>query len=70
VLGLVRTPVLLIASSAPHEYRIDRAYRDRIGRSAALWHVPDAGHPRALATHPAAYREQVLGFLRESLTAR
>jgi uncharacterized protein len=70
VLGGVRTPVLLIASGAPHEYRIDRAYRDRIGRSAALWHVADAGHTRALATHPAAYREHVLGFLRESLTGR
>jgi len=68
VLGSVHTPVLLIASGAPHEYRIDRAYRDRIGRPAVLWHLADAGHTRTLATHPAAYRERVLGFLRESLT--
>ena len=59
----IRVPVLLIASNDAGERQIDEVYRDRIGAGAALWYVPDAGHTKALATHPAAYAARVTAFL-------
>lgn len=61
--GAIRSPVLLIASSATGELTLDRTYRDRIGRNAALWSVPDAAHTKALERHPAAYARRVAAFL-------
>jgi fermentation-respiration switch protein FrsA (DUF1100 family) len=63
VVGRIRAPVLLIASNDAGERQIDEIYRDRIGSGAALWYVPDAGHTKALATHPAAYAARVMAFL-------
>jgi pimeloyl-ACP methyl ester carboxylesterase len=66
IVGRIRVPVLLIASNARDEYELDRAYQQRIGASASLWHVADAGHTRALERHPAAYENRVTRFLRHS----
>jgi hypothetical protein len=63
----IHVPALLIASNADGELAIDRAYAERIGPHAELWHVADAGHTRALATHPARYELRVTGFLRRAL---
>jgi peptidoglycan/xylan/chitin deacetylase (PgdA/CDA1 family)/fermentation-respiration switch protein FrsA (DUF1100 family) len=63
----IHAPVLLIASNAPNEYKIDRHYAREIGRQARVWRVPDAGHTQAYATHPTAYRNRVLTFLAASL---
>lgn len=67
IIGRIRTPVLLIASSAPGERAIDAVYRRRIGANARLWYVRDAGHTRGLGTHRTTYAARVLGFLRSSL---
>jgi dienelactone hydrolase len=61
--GAIHTPVLLIASNAPDELALDRAYRQRIGGNARLWRVPDASHTKALERHPAAYSARVAGVL-------
>jgi uncharacterized protein len=61
--GRIRVPVLLIASDARDEARIDRAYQRRIGARAELWHVADAAHTRALDRHPLAYAARVTRFL-------
>jgi uncharacterized protein len=63
VVSRIRVPVLLIASHAAGERTIDAAYGRLIGRRAALWYVADAGHTRALETHPTAYAARVLRFL-------
>ena len=63
VVGRIHIPVLLIASNAPHEQEIDTSYRQRIGPTASLWYVRDAGHTNAFDEHPQAYAKQVLGFL-------
>jgi uncharacterized protein len=68
--GEITAPVLLIASKARDELAIDRVFRDRIGRSASLWYVSDAGHTKALTTHPAAYRARVTSFLATALPGR
>ena len=69
VVGRIRAPVLLIASNRRDELALDRAYRDAIGGTATLWYLSDAGHTRALATHPAAYAQRVLSFLRAAFPA-
>lgn len=61
--GAIRAPVLLIASNAPDELTLDRAYRRRIGGNARLWSVPDASDTKALERHPAAYSGRVAAFL-------
>lgn len=62
--------MLLIASNAPDELTLDRAYltldrayRRRIGGNARLWSVPDASDTKALERHPAAYSGRVAAFL-------
>jgi pimeloyl-ACP methyl ester carboxylesterase len=60
--------VLLIASNRRGEQRIDRVYRERIGRNATLWYVSDAAHTAALTVRPAEYRARVLAFLDAALT--
>jgi pimeloyl-ACP methyl ester carboxylesterase len=64
VVRRITVPVLLIASGAEHERRIDAIYARQIGPRARLWSVPDAGHTQAIERHPAAYAARVLGFLR------
>ena len=68
VVGRIHVPVLLIASNRSGEQRIDRAYRARIGRGAALWYVPDAAHTAALSVHPAQYAARVRAFFNAALT--
>jgi pimeloyl-ACP methyl ester carboxylesterase len=63
IVGRIQVPVLLIASNARDEARIDRAYQQRIGGRAQLWRVADAGHTRALDRHPLAYAARVNRFL-------
>ena len=70
LVGRIRVPVLLIASSDPGERKVDEAFRSRIGDNAALWYVPDAGHTKALAVHPQAYASRVSGFLATALATR
>jgi pimeloyl-ACP methyl ester carboxylesterase len=67
VLNQVHVPVLLITSNARNELKIDKAYRDRIGRQAILWYVSDAGHTRALSAHPRDYAAHVTAFLSAAL---
>jgi pimeloyl-ACP methyl ester carboxylesterase len=67
VVGRIRVPVLLIASVDAGERKIDDAYRARIGDNATLWYVPDAGHTKALVTHPQAYAARVSAFLATAL---
>ena len=59
--------VLLIASNAMGERAIDQIYRDRIGRNASLWYLPDAGHNGGLSTHPAQYAPRIESFLASAL---
>lgn len=70
IIHRIPSPVLLIASNAPNERLIDQQFRRQIGRGASLWYVGDAAHTQALATHPAGYRNRVLGFLEHGLNAR
>ena len=70
LVGRIRAPVLLIASSDPGERKVDEAYRARIGDNAVLWYVPDAGHTKALAVHPRAYAARVSAFLATALATR
>lgn len=70
LVGRIRVPVLLIASSDPGERKVDETFRSRIGDNAALWYVPDAGHTKALAVHPQAYASRVSGFLATALATR
>lgn len=67
IVDRVHLPVLLIASNASNEATIDRLYARRIGRTAALWSVPDAGHTEALRKHPREYAVHVLRFLDAAL---
>jgi hypothetical protein len=68
ILHRVHVPVLLIASNAPNERATDQIFRDRIGPSASLWYVADAGHTKALDIHPQAYAARVGAFLRAALS--
>ena len=67
IVGRIRAPVLLIASNAKGERAIDQIYRDRIGRNASLWYLPDAGHTGGLSTHPAQYAARIESFLARAL---
>ena len=68
IVDRIRVPVLLIASNAPNERATDQIFRDRIGPSAALWYVAEAGHTKALDIHPQAYAARVRAFLRAALS--
>ncbi len=68
VVGRIHAQVLLIASDRSGEERIDRVYRERIGRGASLWYVPDAAHTAALRVHPAQYATRVRAFFDAALT--
>jgi uncharacterized protein len=65
----LRAPALLIAAGRSEEADFNRIYAERSGGRARLWHVPDAGHTRALRRHPAAYEARVAAFLDAALTA-
>jgi uncharacterized protein len=67
LLHTTTTPVLLIASNAPHELLLNRHFRSALGRSAALWYVADAGHTESYAEHPQAYRSRLLGVFEQVL---
>jgi len=69
VVGRIRAPVLLIASSRAGERRYDAVLRRRIGARGALWSVADARHTRALERHPREYAQRVLGFLGAAIGA-
>jgi pimeloyl-ACP methyl ester carboxylesterase len=66
----IRVPVLLIASNAHGEQAIDLIYTGRMGRTASLWYLPDAGHTRGLSTHPTQYAARVDAFLATALAGR
>lgn len=68
--GRARVPVLLIASNAGGERTIDQIYRERIGRKASLWYLPDAGHTAGLSAHPAQYTQRVTAFFAQALRGR
>jgi pimeloyl-ACP methyl ester carboxylesterase len=67
IVGRIDVPVLLIASNADGELAIDRVYRERIGPTGELWHVPDAGHTKALETHRSEYAARITAFLEQGL---
>jgi uncharacterized protein len=68
IVGNIRVPVLLIASNNIWgELADDQVYRDRIGKTATLWYVPDAGHTEALNMHPQDYTVRVTTFLKAAL---
>jgi pimeloyl-ACP methyl ester carboxylesterase len=67
IVGQIKVPVLLIASNNPGELTEDQAYCNHIGRNATLWYVPDAGHVKALNTHPQDYAARVTSFLKVAL---
>ncbi len=67
LVGGIRVPVFLIATTQPDELAHDTAYRDAIGPNATLWYIPDAGHTQGLATHPVEYADRVTAFLAASL---
>jgi hypothetical protein len=66
----IHVPVLLIASNARGERAIDQIYRDRVGRRASLWYLPDTRHTRGLSEHPAQYGARVDAFLARALRER
>jgi pimeloyl-ACP methyl ester carboxylesterase len=70
LVGRIHVPVLLIASRASGEHAIDSIYRDRIGRTARGWDLPDTGHTRGLAVHSAQYAARVDAFLAAALGRR
>lgn len=70
VVGRIHVPTLLIASNASDELATDEAFSRRIGMHATLWSVPDAGHTKALITHPDLYRARVTSFLSDALAVR
>ncbi len=67
IVGSIRVPVMLIASTEPSELAHDTAYRDAIGANATLWYIPDVGHVQGLAAHPAEYTARVTAFLSATL---
>ncbi len=67
IVGNIRVPVLLIASSEPSELEHNAAYRDAIGGNATLWYLPDAGHIQGLTAHPEEYTDRTTAFLATSL---
>ena len=67
IVGRIDVPVLLIASNADGELAIDRIYRERIGSTGEMWHVPDAGHTKALETHRSEYAARITAFLEQGL---
>jgi len=70
LVGRIRAPVLLIASNASGERAIDHIYRDRIGRDASLWYLPDTPHTGGLSAHRAQYAAHVDTFLAAALRGR
>lgn len=70
IVSRIHVPVLLIASNASGERTIDQAYRDRIGPTASLWYLPDAGHTSGLTAHPGECRDRVIAFLAATLPRR
>lgn len=68
IVSRIHVPVLLIASRAAGERRIDDVYRSRIGHNASLWYLPDSAHTAGLRTHPAQYAAQVDRFLARALS--
>ena len=63
----LRAPALLIAAGRSQEADFNRIYAARSRGRARLWHVPDAGHTRALRRHPGAYEARVTGFFDAAL---
>jgi pimeloyl-ACP methyl ester carboxylesterase len=60
-------PILLVtAGTVPDETDAARYIRQGAG-SVQIWNVPDAGHTRALATHPAEWDRQVTAFLAQAV---
>ncbi len=63
LVGRVRVPVLLIASSGGDERTVDAAYAQRMGANATLWYIANAQHTEGLRTVPRDYTVRVLAFL-------
>jgi hypothetical protein len=56
---------LLLIGTVGFERELDRAYAR--GTRAQLWELPDTGHTKGLATHPAAYADRVLTVFDDAL---
>jgi uncharacterized protein len=63
----LHAPALIIAAGRDQEARFGDIYAHDAHGRAELWHVPDAGHTRALRTHPAAYTARVTRFFAAAL---
>jgi len=64
-------PMLLIAAAGvADEPAAARYIREGSPGTVEVWVVPDAGHTRGLATAPAEWEEQVIGFLDRVLGGR
>jgi pimeloyl-ACP methyl ester carboxylesterase len=59
-------PLLLVESDDAAERALAPVWARVDGRQGVLWHV-DAAHTKGLATHPAAYRQRVLGLFDRAL---
>jgi pimeloyl-ACP methyl ester carboxylesterase len=59
-------PLLLIESNDAAEKALAPVWARVDGRPGVLWHV-GAAHTKGLATHPAAYRQRVLGLFDRAL---
>jgi uncharacterized protein len=65
--GIGNRPVLLIASSEPHEAQLGPVYASAAPGSVSLWSLPDTPHTQALATHPDEYGARVLSLFDRAL---
>ena len=70
IVDRIHVPVLLIASNANGERAIVQIYRERIGRNAGLWYLPDTPHTDGLSAHPAQYTARIDAFLAGALRGR
>jgi len=58
---------LVTAGTVPDETDAARYIRQGAPVSVQIWNVPDAGHTRALATHPAEWNRRVTAFLDQAV---
>ncbi|HEX6131149.1 MAG TPA: alpha/beta fold hydrolase, partial [Actinomycetota bacterium] len=65
--GELEAPTLLIAGAPANEARLGPVYAAAAPDAVTLWSLPDTPHVGGLSTHPAAYRERVLGHLDAAL---
>jgi pimeloyl-ACP methyl ester carboxylesterase len=66
----LEAPTLLIVGAPANEAGLGPVYAAAAPGAVTLWSLPDTPHVGGLSTHPAAYRERVLGHLDAALLGR